>query len=151
MPAPAILFPADPLNPRRPDPHFAWEARTLRELGGEQHLVDHDALLTGDVAEAVRRVPRDAGPLWYRGWMIPSADYASFARALADRGANLLTSAPGYASAHELPGWYAVFEGATPPSTWIPLAPAAGGPVPSSWRPPSPGWAGAGLRSSRTT
>ncbi|MBP0454065.1 ATP-grasp domain-containing protein [Kitasatospora sp. RG8] len=128
MPAPAIVFPADPLNPRRPDPHFAWEARTLRELGGEQYLVDHDALLAGDVAEAVRRVPEDCGPLWCRGWMIPAVDYAAFDRALADRGANLLTSAAGYASAHELPGWYGVFEGATPPSTWIPLSPAAGRP-----------------------
>ncbi|MFC5884730.1 ATP-grasp domain-containing protein [Kitasatospora sp. CM 4170] len=130
MPAPAIIFPADPLHPRRPDPHFAWEARTLRELGGEQYLVDHDALLAGEAEDAVRLVPRDCGPVWYRGWMIPSADYAAFARALADRGANLLTSAPAYTSAHELPGWYGVFEGATPPSVWIPLAPAAGRPGP---------------------
>lgn len=120
MPVPSILFPADPLNPRRPDPHFAWEARLLRELGGEHHLVDHDALLAGHAEEAVRRVPQDAGPLWYRGWMLPSARYAEFAAALTARGGNLLTSAPGYAAAHELPGWYGVFEGATPPSVWIP-------------------------------
>ncbi|MGV9270686.1 ATP-grasp domain-containing protein [Kitasatospora sp. NPDC003701] len=125
MPAPALLFPADPLNPHRPDPHFAWEARVLRDVGGEQYLVDHDALLAGRADEAVRQVPRDCGPLWYRGWMIPSADYAAFARALAGRGANLLTSAAGYASAHELPGWYGVFEGATPPSVWIPARTAA--------------------------
>ncbi|MFE3505910.1 ATP-grasp domain-containing protein [Kitasatospora sp. NPDC059160] len=120
MPVPSILFPADPLNPRRPDPHFAWEARLLRELGGEHHLVDHDALLAGHPEEAVRRVPRDCGPLWYRGWMLPSARYAGFAAALTACGGNLLTSAPGYAAAHELPGWYGVFEGATPPSVWIP-------------------------------
>ncbi|MEU9042853.1 MULTISPECIES: ATP-grasp domain-containing protein [unclassified Kitasatospora] len=120
MPVPAIIFPADPLNPRRPDPHFAWEARLLRELGGEHHLVDHDALLAGQAEEAVRRVPQDSGPLWYRGWMLPSARYADFATALTARGGNLLTSAPGYAAAHELPGWYGVFEGATPASAWIP-------------------------------
>ncbi|MBO1419320.1 ATP-grasp domain-containing protein [Streptomyces sp. FH025] len=120
MPAPSIIFPADPLNPRRPDPHFAWEARLLRELGGEHHLVDHDALLAGLPDEAVRRVPPGSGPLWYRGWMLPSARYAEFAAALTARGGNLLTSAPGYAAAHELPGWYGVFEGATPPSVWIP-------------------------------
>ncbi|MEV7937343.1 ATP-grasp domain-containing protein [Kitasatospora sp. NPDC088264] len=125
MPVPAILFPADPLNPRRPDPHFAWEARLLRELGGEHHLVDHDALLTGHAEQAVRRVPQDRGPLWYRGWMLPSARYAGFAAALAARGCALLTSPAGYATAHELPGWYGVFEGATPPSTWIPAAAAA--------------------------
>ncbi|MFG3229441.1 ATP-grasp domain-containing protein [Kitasatospora sp. NPDC048194] len=120
MPVPSILFPADPLNPRRPDPHFAWEARILRELGGEHHLVDHDALLAGQAEEAVRRVPRGIGPLWYRGWMLPSARYAEFTAALTARGGNPLTSAPGYAAAHELPGWYSVFEGATPSSVWIP-------------------------------
>ncbi|MFE4977760.1 ATP-grasp domain-containing protein, partial [Kitasatospora sp. NPDC056651] len=120
MPVPEIIFPADPLNPRRPDPHFAWEARMLRELGGGHHLVDHDALLAGRAEEAVRRVPQDSGPLWYRGWMLPSARYADFAAALTARGGNLLTSAPGYAAAHELPGWYDVFEGSTPASAWIP-------------------------------
>ncbi|MFE4398847.1 MULTISPECIES: ATP-grasp domain-containing protein [Streptomycetaceae] len=130
MPAPAIIFPADPLNPRRPDPHFAWEARTLRELGGELHLVDHDGLLAGRAEEAVLRVPRDSGPLWYRGWMLPSARYADFAAALTARGGTLLTSAPGYAAAHELPGWYGVFEGATPASAWIPSeGPVAPGPA----------------------
>ncbi|MGW2376605.1 ATP-grasp domain-containing protein [Kitasatospora sp. NPDC001683] len=120
MPVPSMLFPADPLNPRRPDPHFAWEARLVRELGGEHHLVDHDALLAGRAEEAVRQVPRGSGPLWYRGWMLPSARYAEFAAVLTDRGGNLLTSPPGYAAAHELPGWYGAFEGATPPSVWIP-------------------------------
>ncbi|MFD8707118.1 ATP-grasp domain-containing protein [Kitasatospora sp. NPDC059648] len=122
MPVPSILFPADPLNPRRPDPHFAWEARLVRELGGEHLLVDHDELLAGRAEEAVRRVPRGSGPLWYRGWMLPSARYAEFAAALTARGGNLLTSPPGYAAAHELPGWYGAFEGATPPSVWIPTA-----------------------------
>ncbi|WP_030061977.1 MULTISPECIES: ATP-grasp domain-containing protein [Streptomyces] len=129
MPVPAIIFPADPLNPRRPDPHFAWEARLLRELGGEHHLVDHDALLAGRAEEAVRQVPQDSGPLWYRGWMLPCARYAEFAAALTTRGGNLLTSPPGYAAAHELPGWYGVFEGATPASAWIPSdGPVAPGP-----------------------
>ncbi|MFJ2579634.1 ATP-grasp domain-containing protein [Kitasatospora aureofaciens] len=125
MPVPAIIFPSDPLNPRRPDPHFAWEARLLQELGGEHHLIDHDALLAGQAEEAVRRVPQGSGPLWYRGWMMPSASYAAFGAALAGRGGELLTSAAGYATAHELPGWYGVFDGATPPSVWIPSAGAA--------------------------
>ncbi|MGW2547013.1 ATP-grasp domain-containing protein [Kitasatospora sp. NPDC001574] len=122
MPAPAFLLPADPLDPRRPDPHFAWEARLLRGLGGEHHLVDHDALLAGDARAAVGRVPGGLGPFWYRGWMLPADRYATFAAALAERGAHLLTSPPGYASAHELPGWYRVFEGATPTSVWLPAS-----------------------------
>ena len=121
MAVPTILFPADPLAPRRPDPHFAREARRLAELGGEYALVDHDALLAGEATTAVRRVPVGLGPLWYRGWMVPGAAYARFAAALDARGATLLTSPAGYTSAHELPGWYGVFEGATPASSWIPL------------------------------
>ncbi|MFD9068417.1 ATP-grasp domain-containing protein [Kitasatospora purpeofusca] len=127
MPAPAFLLPSHPLDPRRIDPQFVREARLLRDLGGEHHLVDHDALLAGDARAAVDRVPAGRGPFWYRGWMLPSDRYAAFAAALAERGGHLLTSPPGYASAHELPGWYGVFEGATPQSVWLPLAGAGSG------------------------
>ncbi|KJK58958.1 ATP-grasp domain-containing protein [Saccharothrix sp. ST-888] len=120
MLGPVILLPSDPLTPRRPDPHFVWEAQLVRELGGEYVLVDHDALLAGEAGAAVRRVPEAYGPLWYRGWMVPVPAYAALAAALAARGCSLLTSPAAYADAHELPGWYPVFEGATPPSAWIP-------------------------------
>lgn len=120
MQAPSILFPADPLAPRRPDPHYVWEAQQVRELGGERVLVDHDALLAGDAEQAVRRVPPGQGPLWYRGWMMPVAAYAALGEALAARDCSLLTTPAGYADAHQLPGWYEVFDGVTPASTWIP-------------------------------
>ncbi|GAA1977011.1 ATP-grasp domain-containing protein [Kitasatospora viridis] len=120
MPAPTILLPQDPLNPRRVDPHYSYEAQLVRGLGGETALVDHDALLAGDAAEAVRRVPAGTGPAWYRGWMLPVQAYAGFVRALAERGCHLLTSAAAYRTAHELPGWYGTFEGATPDSVWLP-------------------------------
>ncbi|GAA2156726.1 ATP-grasp domain-containing protein [Kitasatospora kazusensis] len=120
MPAPVILLPADPLAPRRPDPHYVWEAQQVRELGGEYALLDHDALLAGEAGEAVRRVPAGSGPFWYRGWMIPVPAYAALAQALGGRGCTLLTTPSSYANAHELPGWYGVFEGATPSSSWIP-------------------------------
>ncbi|WP_035849075.1 ATP-grasp domain-containing protein [Kitasatospora azatica] len=124
MPAPTILLPQDPLNPRRVDPHYSYEAQLVRGLGGETALVDHDALLAGDAAEAVRRVPTGTGPAWYRGWMLPVAAYTAFVQALADRGCHLLTSAAAYATAHELPGWYGTFEGATPDSVWLAADPS---------------------------
>ncbi|MCC9308640.1 ATP-grasp domain-containing protein [Kitasatospora sp. RB6PN24] len=122
MPAPTILLPQDPLNPRRVDPHYSYEAQLVRGLGGETALVDHDALLAGAAAAAVRQVPVGTGPAWYRGWMLPVAAYAEFVRALAERDCQLLTSAAAYATAHELPGWYSTFEGATPDSVWLPAA-----------------------------
>ncbi|WP_371481423.1 ATP-grasp domain-containing protein [Kitasatospora sp. NBC_00315] len=133
MTVPAMLFPADPLTLRRPDPHFAGEARRWRELGGEYALIDHDALLAGEGSEALRRVPVGIGPLWYRGWMIPTSAYERLASALDARGGGLLTTPAGYASAHELPGWYPAFDGATPTSVWLPvdLSPGAPGPAPA--------------------
>ncbi|MET9802885.1 ATP-grasp domain-containing protein [Streptomyces sp. NPDC006368] len=120
-----VLFPADPLRAGRPDPVHAEEVAAVRALGGAVALVDHDALVAGDMATAVARVPAGSGPYWYRGWMIPSGRYAQCERALAARGCALFTSADAYRRAHELPGWYAHFEGLTPPSVWLPLRPGA--------------------------
>ncbi|MGW2277364.1 ATP-grasp domain-containing protein [Streptomyces sp. NPDC001770] len=125
---PGFLLCADPLRPSRPDPAFAGEAASVRDLGTATALLDHDALLASDATGAVARVPRGSGPYWYRGWMIPARRYAELERALADRGASLLTDAAAYRTAHELPGWYAVFDGLTPRSVWYPVSATA--PVP---------------------
>lgn len=120
-----VLFCCDPLNPRRVDPHFAIEAKAVRELGGQTVVIDHDALVAGDAHQAVTRVPGDLGPVWYRGWMIPTPRYAELAVALAQRGTTLITTADRYQAAHELPGWYEVFDDAdlTPRSAWTPSPP----------------------------
>ncbi|MCW2638811.1 MAG: hypothetical protein JWP76_1117 [Dactylosporangium sp.] len=124
-----ILFCSDPLNVRRVDEHFAAEADTVRAAGGVVALVDHDALLGGDADAAVRRVPRDLGLAWYRGWMIPTDRYQELSQALAGRGAGLLVSPDDYGRAHELPGWYDTFADVTPRSVWMPTEP---GVVPSA-------------------
>ncbi|MEU8827105.1 ATP-grasp domain-containing protein [Streptomyces sp. NPDC048636] len=120
---PAFLFSRDPLAPRRVDPEFADEARAVRMAGATVALIDHEALLSGDTAAAVARVPREAGSAWYRGWMLPGDRYAALATALAERGRTLLTSPERYRTAHELPGWYEVFAPLTPASAWLPTAP----------------------------
>ncbi|MFI7011554.1 ATP-grasp domain-containing protein [Streptomyces sp. NPDC050145] len=119
----ALLLCADPLRPTASDPHFAAQAAAAREAGAAVAFLDHDALLAGRADEAVRRVPRDLGPAWYRGWMIPAAAYAALATALAGRGTRLLTTPAMYRTAHELPGWYAAFAGLTPSSAYAPCAP----------------------------
>ncbi|AFU01652.1 ATP-grasp domain-containing protein [Nocardia brasiliensis] len=116
----SLLSCADPLDPHRTDPHFAAETLAARELGATVGLLDLDALLAGDSAAAVRKVPRDRGPAWYRGWMIPSLAYAALADALAARGTPLIVDAATYRTAHELPGWYATFAAVTPASRWLP-------------------------------
>jgi ATP-grasp domain, R2K clade family 3 len=94
----------------------------VRAAGGTVTLIDHDALLRADAAGAVRAVPRDLGPAWYRGWMIPTDRYRQLFAAL---DAGLVVPPDEYARAHELPGWYPTFEDLTPHSVWMSSAPGA--------------------------
>ncbi|MEU8706974.1 ATP-grasp domain-containing protein [Streptomyces sp. NPDC048565] len=133
MTRPGLLFCCDPLRPRHPDSEFAQEASAARRAGARTVLIDHDALLAGEPEAAVGRVPRDSGPYWYRGWMIPPLRYAELERALAARGCSLLTDSAAYRSAHELPGWYAAFTAVTPHSVWRVLPAGEPVPDPSVW------------------
>jgi ATP-grasp domain-containing protein len=113
-----LLVPADVLDARRVDEHFAAEADAARAAGHEVALVDHDALARGDdPRRAVARVPGDTTAV-YRGWMLGSQRYAAFAAALAERGTRLRTDADRYRRGHELPGWYPALAELTPVSTW---------------------------------
>jgi hypothetical protein len=114
-----LLVPADVFRPRRPDEHFAAEAAAAAEVGFEVALVDHDGLgEPGGAQAAIARVPADSGEAVYRGWMLRSSQYAAFARALADRGVTLRTSADHYQRGHEFPGWYPALATVTPKSAW---------------------------------
>lgn len=120
-----ILYPNDPLAPRRIDPHFADEAVAASARGLSVAVVDHDVIMTasGDaLRSAVGTVPRgaDGRPTGavYRGWMIPTPRYDALAGALAERGVVLLTTPELYQRAHELPGWYAALVAWTPRSVW---------------------------------
>jgi hypothetical protein len=93
-----VLFPRDPLAPGRVDPYFARQAAAV----GTTALIDHDAAFSGDLFGAVRRTPHDAGPAWYRGWIIPADRYADLATALADRGTPLQITADQYRRARRM-------------------------------------------------
>ncbi len=116
-----MLVPSDVLHPRRPDEHFADEARAARDAGLDVAVVDHDALtVRGGSQRAVARVPESAAGevAVYRGWMLRGGQYEAFAAALARRHVLLRTSPEQYRRAHELPGWYAALAGVTPRSVW---------------------------------
>ncbi|MEV6563801.1 GNAT family N-acetyltransferase [Streptomyces kronopolitis] len=120
---PLLVFPGDPRHPRRPDPHFAGEAATARSAGAACAVLDHEALLAGDAEGALARVPRGAGPVWYRGRPLSAARHAALAAALTAHGGRPLTSPAAYRTARELPRWYATFRALTPPSNWLACAP----------------------------
>lgn len=98
------------------------EAEAARQAGVDVAVVDHDAILAGDVRAAVRRVPASDGErvAWYRGWMVPSAAYSRFDTQLGACGVRLATDPTAYRAAHELPGWYSAFVDLTPSSVWSP-------------------------------
>jgi len=122
---PAIVFCSDALRPSAVDEHFAGEARAVRDLGGTVLLLDHDALLGGDLRVALRRFPDDAGPCWYRGWMMPAACYGLLEEGIAERGGSLVVTSDRFRAAHELPGWYPAFAAVTAESAWHPWQPGA--------------------------
>ncbi len=65
--------------------------------------------------------------------MVPAARYAELETALGARGCSLLTDTVDYRRAHELPGWYAEFDGLTPRSVWRAAVPGIRRPPPTSW------------------
>jgi len=114
-----LLFPSDVLEPQKVDAHFRGEADAARRLDVEVRRLDHDAALAGEMAQALSRFGGPpAGPLLYRGWMIPPGRYRELADALAERGASLLIDADDFARSHHLPSWYAAAGDQTAESIW---------------------------------
>lgn len=107
-----LLFPRDPLRPRRPDDHFTWRAEAAREAGVTVALVGEDAPLVGGI-------PPSASVL-YQGWMVTAGDYASLVDRVVAAGGTAVTDPDAYARAHHLPGWYPTFAHLTPASAWLP-------------------------------
>ena len=114
MEPPRILFPANPIEPRKPDFDFEVEYHAAREAGFEVGIIDTDK---GELARAY-----PAGPVLYRGWMVSADRYTELCEMLRGEGLEPVTSAEAYRFCHHLPGWYATLEGNTPASVWYPDA-----------------------------
>lgn len=125
-PIDSILFCRCPSGKLRVDEMFHREHEAARNAGLDVFLLDHDAVISGNIERALRSVapaapsPRNAV---YRGWMVPSTRYATLYAALQERGYALQTSPAGYKLCHELPEWYPLLQNATPKSVWIPHIP----------------------------
>ena len=114
MEAPRILFPHNPLSPRKPDFDFESEFEAAQAAGFEVGVVDTDAL------ELKREV--SPGPVLYRGWMLTVDRYAQLSELLVDHGLTMVTDSKTYRETHHLPRWYALLKGDTPASHWYPEA-----------------------------
>src|ERR1039458_9097244 len=96
-----LIVPADPLNPKVPDEHFADEASAAQAMGINVALLDDNSLLVGNVREAIAKIPTNSGQTIYRGWMIKTADYKTLVSALHEAGTTMVTQGENYQSAHE--------------------------------------------------
>lgn len=114
----SFLFPSDVLAPTKVDGHFRGEADAVRRLGFEIALVDHDALVAGDIGEAIRRVREPTSPLLYRGWMVQPKAYRQLEAALAARDVTLTVSTDHFERCHHLPNWYSLAVDQTANSVW---------------------------------
>jgi hypothetical protein len=119
-----LLTCTDPLDPRCPEPDFDDEVRAARAHGFDVALLDHDALVEGDLRAALRRVrPPDGTSVLYRGWMMPQARYAALDAALRDRGAALINTPAESRRCHHLPESYPYIKDHTARSVWCPQGP----------------------------
>lgn len=117
-PTRTLLFPRDILKPALVDEHFRPEANAARTLGLNVELVDHDAIVAGDLVSGLKGVEGSGHGFFYRGWMLNPSDYTAMFRTLDERGIFLRTSPRHFTTAHHLPEWYSDMENVTPKSVW---------------------------------
>ncbi len=116
--AETFLFPNDAFSPSRPDDYFAEEYDAAVSAGFATDLIDHDAVVAGDLRTGLKRVRTESTSAIYRGWMVTPPQYAAMEVALRERGVELRTDSDSFARAHHLPSWYSTFEPFTPVSAW---------------------------------
>ena len=122
-----LIYCADPLHQRQPDPDYAAEMMAAQAVDARCDLINFEALtLDGDADRAVQRIAPADNPdqpmlALYRGWMLRPAQYAQLYAALLARGLRLINDPAAYRHTHYLPESYAVIAAHTPQTVWLPL------------------------------
>jgi hypothetical protein len=100
-----LLFCHDPLVDKQADARFIHEARAAASLGLDHHLLDHEAIMRGNMARAVRHVPwyREETLAIFRGWEMPERHYDLLYEALLSRGLRLVNTPDQYVHTLYLP------------------------------------------------
>lgn len=111
-----FLFPANPLDPRAVDEHWAPQREALLDAGFPATLVA-DAVFDGRARVAGIAA---GATVVYRGWMVDEGGYRSFDAAVRAAGAEPLTAPERYLLAHHLPNWYPLLRDLTPETVVLP-------------------------------
>jgi len=99
-----ILFPAHPLDARKPDKDFAPEVAAAKKAGFETALLSDDFQIRPSSETSL-----------YRGWMLRPEQYAQLAQITP-----LITNPVAYQTTHLLPNWFPLLQNHTPASLWFP-------------------------------
>lgn len=115
-----ILFPCEPGVRGKVDLDFASEYAAACDAGFATALYDHGALVRGEGALALARIPVATGePIVLRGWMMPGEIYGLLETMLRERGYAPQTTRAGYEEAHYLPIAYRHLQEHTARSAWM--------------------------------
>jgi hypothetical protein len=114
-----LLFPQNPTMRKLPEPVFEPEYDSATSLGFRCLLFDEEALSSGEIDLAFRRLPKgDGSDLLYRGWIFTEALYRRFQEALLARGYRLVSSAAQYAEVTYFPNYYPKIREFSPAAVW---------------------------------
>jgi ATP-grasp domain, R2K clade family 3 len=112
-----LIYPQSVLEPRAPDEMFREEAGAMAATGRSIHLIDTEALTSG---QARIRPQLDPGTrVVYRGWMLTRGEYENLAASVERVGSSCFTSPEQYVAMHYLPNWYAVVKDYTPETVFL--------------------------------
>lgn len=107
-----IIYPSQLFHPTMPDETFEQEYYCAQQKGIHCLLLSSDAAAMGEHRFSK---PFQAGiPVIWRGWMMTGDEYQQLHRAVAKRGATMMTSPEDYLRSHHLTGWYSLCLDFTP-------------------------------------
>jgi hypothetical protein len=126
-----VLFCSDPRLKDRPDRAFAREVEAAERAGLKWSRIDHEALVAGDVARALRRVDELDAPevAIYRGRRLRASTYERLHEGLRARGWRLIDDPAAYRSTHHLVDSLPFLAADTPRTVAVPLGPEFGWPA----------------------
>ena len=117
-----VIFCADPMQARQPDPSYAGEAAAVMAQGLPSALLDYEALTDQhDAVRAVRRMAAQPAETIgvYRGWMITPPVYAQLFAALLAHNIRLINDSEAYQHCHYLPDSLDIIGLRTPATVWL--------------------------------
>ncbi len=106
-----LLYPSDPLDPRRADDQWIPEIGAARAGGMEVALFSVERMRAGRAPLFPR--PAAGSDILYRGWMLDEGGYRGLCAAVAAAHCRMVVSPDAYLCCHHLPRWYPAIQGLT--------------------------------------